>query len=50
MTLSNLLDKFNKEDTINGYNSISSEYNKAIKLASLVFYSDEFDDLEIHFV
>lgn len=46
MTINNLLNKFDKEDTIRVCNSISSQYDKIIEIASVVFYSDKFDDLE----
>lgn len=46
MIINNLLNKFDKEDTISGCNSISSQYDKIIELASLVFCSDKFSDLE----
>lgn len=46
MIINNLLDKFDKEDTIRSCNSISSQYDKIVEIASLVFCSDKFDDLE----
>ena len=46
MTIKKFLNKFDKEDTISGCNSISSQYDKIIELASLVFCSDKFSDLE----
>jgi len=41
MTINNLFDKLNKD-----CDSKSSQYDKIIELATYVFCSDKFDDLE----
>ena len=46
MIINDLLDKFDKNNTISSCNSISSQYDKIIEIASIVFCSDKFDDLE----
>ena len=46
MNIKNLFDKFDKDGAIKGCNSISSQYDKIIEIASIVFCSDKFDNLE----
>lgn len=46
MIINNLLDKFDKEGIIKNSDSISYKYDKIMQIASIVFCSDEFDDLE----
>ena len=46
MIINNLIDKFDKKDAIKSCNSISSQYDKIIEIASIVFCSDKFDNLE----
>mgnify|MGYP000417640070 FL=1 len=46
MNINNLIDKFDKKDAIKSCNSISSQYDKIIEIASIVFCSDKFDNLE----
>ena len=46
MVTNNLLDKFDKEGSIRNSDSISEQYDKILEIASIVFCSDKFDDLE----
>ncbi|MBQ9012303.1 MAG: hypothetical protein IJ094_01805 [Bacilli bacterium] len=46
MIINNLLDKFDKEGSIRNSDSISYKYDKIMQIASIVFCSDKFDDLE----
>ena len=46
MNINTLIDKFDKKDAIKSCNSISSQYDKIIEIASIVFCSDKFDNLE----
>ena len=46
MIINDLLDKFDKNNTVSSCNSISYTYDKIIEIASIVFSSDEYDELE----
>lgn len=46
MNIKILFDKFDKDGAIKGCNSILSQYDKIIEIASIVFCSDKFDNLE----
>ena len=46
MIINDLLEKFDKNNTISNCDSISSTYDKVIEIASIVFSSDKYDDLE----
>lgn len=46
MIINDLLEKFNKDNTISYCDSASSTYDRVIEIASIVFCSDKFDDLE----
>ena len=46
MIINDLLDKFDKNNTISSCDSVSSTYDKIIEIASIVFSSDKYDELE----
>ena len=46
MIINNLLDKFDKNNTISSCDSVSSTYDKIIEITSIVFSSDKYDELE----
>jgi len=46
MTINNLFNNFDKNSTIKKYNSTSSQYDKIMELASFVFCSDKYSELE----
>ena len=46
MIINNLLDKFDKNNTISSCNSVLYTYDKIIEIASIVFSSDKYDELE----
>ena len=46
MIINDLLDKFDKNNTISSCHSVSSQYDKIIEIASIVFSSDKYDNLE----
>jgi len=46
MTINNLFNNFDKDSIIKSYNSTSSQYDKMMELASFIFCSDKFDELE----
>ena len=46
MIINDLLDKFDKNNTVSSCDSVSSQYDKIIEIASIVFSSDKYDNLE----
>ncbi|MBQ9013167.1 MAG: hypothetical protein IJ094_06335 [Bacilli bacterium] len=46
MIINDLLEKFDKNNTVSNCDSISSTYDKIIEIASIVFSSDKYDNLE----
>lgn len=46
MIINDLLEKFDKNNTVSNCDSISSTYDKVIEIASIVFSSDKYDNLE----